>query len=237
MIFFPVSIVPHCRGAVRFINVTKIHSNLIRILIVDDDPLVLSSLRAYFASTEDIQVVAEACDGVEALSALDDVVVDIVLADIHMPRMNGVLLLHEVKKRPDSPIFVALTSLDTDSTMLDILAGGGAGYIVKSSRPQAIIAAVYDAMAGGTTVSPQSMKRLVTYLSGNSSTPQPRKKSDHCSPLSPLTGVEKAVLDHLCDGKSNAEIAMVMNYSESTVKKHVSHLISLFGAQSRLSRD
>ncbi|AKK02004.1 response regulator [Corynebacterium epidermidicanis] len=204
------------------------------VLLVDDDPLVMSSLKAYFASTPDIRVAAEARNGVEALEILDRVSVDIILTDIHMPEMDGVTLLREVKKRPNPPVFVAITALDTDATMIDILTGGGAGYIVKSSRPQTIIAAVRDALQGGTTVSPQAMTRLVDRLSAPEPADQPDKgKFDEV--FATLNSNEKQILALICEGKSNEEIAGVTHYAESTVKKQVSHLISLFGVTSRLS--
>lgn len=210
------------------------HTPGTRVLIVDDDPLVLSSLRSYFATTEDIYVVAEARDGLEALTTLDSLSVDLVLADIHMPTMDGVTLLHEIQRRREPPAFVAITALDTDSTMLEVLAGGGAGYIIKSSRPQAIITAVRDATAGGTAISPQALRRLVGYISDRPTTPKsPIKESS--TTYDSLTDIEKRVLEHLCKGMSNAEIAKTMNYSESTVKKHVSKLISDFNVTSRLS--
>lgn len=204
------------------------------VLIVDDDPLVLSSFRQYFATTQDIRVVAEARDGIEALTALDNVNVDVVLADIHMPEMDGVTLLHEVQRRADPPAFVAITALDSDETMLKVLAGGGAGYIVKSSRPQAIITAVRDTVTGGTTVSPQALSRLVDYIP-EEVPPLASRRADLSLVYESLTKAEGHVLRCLCDGLSNAEIASAMKYSEATVKKHVSHLISCFGATSRLS--
>lgn len=204
------------------------------VLIVDDDPLVLSSFRQYFDTTEDIRIVAEARDGVEALTALDNVNVDIILADIHMPEMDGVTLLREVQRRVDPPAFVAITALDSDETMLKVLAGGGAGYIVKSSRPQSIITAVRDAVVGGTTVSPQALRRLIDYIPEEAPTPVPRQ-ADLSPVYESLTKVERRVLQHLCEGLSNAEIASAMKYSEATVKKHISHLISWFGVTSRLS--
>lgn len=203
-------------------------------LIVDDEPLVLSSFRQYFATTEDIRVVAEARDGIEALTAVDNVNVDIVLADIHMPEMDGVTLLYEVQRRENPPAFVAITALDNDETMLKVLAGGGAGYIVKSSRPQTIITAVRDAVTGGTTVSPQALSRLVDYIPEEVPTPAPNR-ADLSPVCESLTKAERRVLWHLCEGLSNAEIASAMKYSDATVKKHVSHLISCFGATSRLN--
>ncbi|WP_236592680.1 response regulator [Corynebacterium striatum] len=205
-----------------------------RVLIVDDDPLVLHSFRQYFATTEDIRVVAEAHNGIEALTAIDSVNVDIVLADIHMPEMDGVTLLQEVQRRLSPPVFVAITALDSDETMLKVLAGGGAGYIIKSSRPQAIITAVREAMTGGTTVSPQALNRLIKYIPGKVLTPA--FPQTNLSPVyERLTKAETHVLQYICQGLSNAEIASAMKYSEATVKKHVSHLIACFGVTSRLS--
>lgn len=210
------------------------HGVGIWVLIVDDDPLVLSSLRQYFAATDDIRVVAEARDGADALARLDNVQVDVVLADIHMSTMDGVSLLREIQRCEDPPMFVAITALDNDETMLKVLAGGGAGYIVKSARPKGIVTAVRDAVAGGTTVSPQALSRLVDYLPDEKSAPSPSTLS--ASPLyEELTPVEKNVLEQLCQGKSNADIASALNYSEATVKKHISLLISQFNASSRLS--
>lgn len=202
-------------------------------LLVDDDPIVRSSLKSYFASTSDIRVIAEACDGIEALEFLRAVSIDVVVADIHMPTMDGIALLRRIRQEQQPPVFVAITALDSDSTMLEVLASGGAGYIIKSSKPQAIISAVRDAMSGGTTVSPQALKRLVGHVAGvplaPNSTDMERVQVYH-----ELTGVEKDVLKHLCEGSSNSEIARAMNYSESTVKKQMSKLIALFGVSSRL---
>lgn len=205
-----------------------------RVLLVDDNPLILSSFRQYFATTKDICVVAEAHNGIEALTALDSVDADVILADIHMPEMDGVALLHEVQRRTDPPVFLAITALDSDETMLRVLAAGGAGYIVKDSRPQEIISAIRDAMTGGTTVSPQALRRLVSYIPEKIPTPAP-PRAEPFSAYAGLTRVENDVLRHICQGLSNAEIASAMNYSEATVKKHVSHLIASFDVTSRLS--
>ena len=210
------------------------HTAQVKVLLVDDDPEVLSSFRQYFATTKDIRVVAEAHDGVEALTVLDNVLLDIILADIHMPEMDGVTLLHEVRRRTDPPPFVAITAFDGYETMLRVLAGGGAGYIVKNSRPQAIISAVRDALTGGITVSPQALSRLVDYIPDKVPA-SAAHRADSFSAYQDLTKVEARILHYICQGLSNAESASAMKYSEATVKKHVSHLIARFGATSRLS--
>jgi DNA-binding NarL/FixJ family response regulator len=148
----------------------------LRLIIVDDDPLVLSSLRMYFntPAAEGIEVVGEACDGNHALELLDREPADVIMADVHMPGMGGLDLLDEVLARPDPPQFVAMTSLDEDETMLRILRQGGRGYILKSSRPQYIIDTVLEAARGGTIVSPQPATRLVQRLADRpASVPEP----------------------------------------------------------------
>ena len=201
-------------------------------MIVDDDPMVLTALRTYFSSTQDIRVVAEASNGLEALKMLDNIDVDIILADIHMPEMDGVSLLRAIRQRENPPEFIAITALDTDDTMLEVLCNGGAGYIVKSSRPQAIISAMRDAVAGGTAISPHALKRLVGHLPDGTA---PNNIHSAESKLNTLTANEMKILGRLCDGKSNAEIAEALQISESTVKKQVSNLIAAFGVTSRLS--
>jgi DNA-binding NarL/FixJ family response regulator len=142
----------------------------VRLLIVDDDPLVLSSLRLYFGSPAgaSIDVVGEATSGPEALDLLAacsaDAPVDVVLADIHIPGMDGVELLGRIRELPDPPVFVAMTALDEEETMLSVLARGGRGYILKSSRPEFIIDTVLATVSGGTVVSPQPASNLVRHL-------------------------------------------------------------------------
>ncbi|MDO5512949.1 response regulator transcription factor [Corynebacterium sp.] len=200
---------------------------MISVLIVDDDPLVLETLPLYLHSAGDLRVVATARHGRAALEALDETAVDVILADIHMPVMNGRDLLHHVHGFADPPAFVAMTGVDTDESMLSILAQGGSGYIIKSARPEEYIAAIRDATKGGTTVSPQAMSRLRDYLP----TPGDEEVRRLWDTLSEL---DRCILHELCTGKSNADIARALHYSESTIKRRLSHLAAQFAASSRL---
>lgn len=201
----------------------------IRLFIVDDDQRVRDGFLAYFSYVEDITVVGTAKDGAEALDTLRQISVDVVLSDINMPRMGGIELLGEVKKFPQPPTFVAITSLDTDDSMLRMIGGGAAGYVVKSEAPAKIIDAVRDAFNGGTTVSPEALSRLVDYVP-----PVDPRSDETIRRIESLSPAERTILDLLCQGHSNSEIARRSFYAESTVKKHVSHLISYFEASSRL---
>lgn len=203
----------------------------IRVFLVDDDPLVRDVLTRYFQSTDDIIVVGTASNGADALERIDPSAVDIVLSDVHMPKMDGATLLRNLAQRPNTPAFLAITALESDRAMLDVLANGGRGYILKSQPPEEIILSVRQAVTGGTVVSPAAMNSLVQYIA-----PQQQPSSTPQRPEMPagITDTEIAVLDLLCEGLSNADIAKQLNYSESTVKKQVSHLLTLFDVSSRL---
>ena len=204
----------------------------IRVFLVDDDELVRSTLRVYFQTTEDITMVGEATNGADCLDQLEEAKPDLVLADIHMPHMDGITLLKHLNSAPNPPTFLAVTAFDSDDTMLKILRAGGAGYILKNQRPRSIIEAVRAAVEGGTVVAPAAMHRLVDYI-GEPATP--RDPVAAAIESHELHDAEIAVLKLLLAGNSNSEIAAATHYSESAVKKHVSRLITIFGASTRLN--
>ena len=207
----------------------------INVLLVDDNPLVLSSFRHYFDTAQDIEVVADASNGEEALEKLREHRVDVVLADIHMPTMDGPTLLERINTLEHRPIFIAVTAFDSDRTMLRVLRLGGAGYVLKSERPHVLIDAVRSATDGGMVVSPQAMTRLVTHLKDDQEAAGRFDPIGEALKLQTLTESERRVLVLLCQGLSNLEIAEELQYSESTVKKYVSNIITQFGATSRLN--
>lgn len=194
----------------------------IKVLIVDDDPLVLSTLRTYFSKAPHIVVVGEASDGNEALNIIAKGGIDVVLTDIHMPNMDGVELLQRIKRVDEPPRFIAITSFDTDETMLKILSFGGNGYILKTARPESIISTVEDVMKGGTVISPVPATRLIKTLPS-------RNFRDYN-----ITEAEREILGLICNGKSNQAIAKELRKSQGTVKKHLSSLFAKFDANSRL---
>lgn len=220
---------------------------VIRLLLVDDDPLVMSSLRLYFSmpAAASIEIVGEATDGTAALELLETLDADVIMTDIHMPGMDGVTLLRQVRSLDNPPVFIAMTALDEDETMLSILSLGGAGYILKSSRPEFIIDTVHQALAGGTVVSPQPATRLVQHLPTPDRPPTeedttavavaPAVDSPAASSrLARLSSAEERVLSLICAGLSNAEIARETGRSASAVKKAVSSLLAKFGTESRI---
>lgn len=200
---------------------------------MDDDPLVRNVLEKYFSGCADIQVVGKAANGEDALRLLQSEQVDLVLSDIYMPTMDGLALLRRVSELKTPTVFLAITALETDAAILEILEHGGRGFILKSQPRDEIILSVRHAVAGGTVVSPAAMTRILPYIRRSESD----RSSDSATEVvarPEATKTEAKVLALLCQGMSNAEIAANLNYSESTVKKHVSNLLTIYGVSSRL---
>lgn len=204
-------------------------------MIEDDDPLVLKVLKKVFSQCKDFKVEATVPSGSDAIDILETACVDVVLADIHMPQMNGIRLLEKLQKMQSSPVFVAMTALDSDRVLLKVLQGGAKGYILKTQPPALVVQAVRSALRGGALISPESLERLL-----NSFSPYPKLKNPHSPANSAnklgesLSDIEQKIISLLCQGKSNSDIAAAMSYSESTIKKRVSILIHKFGCSSRL---
>ncbi len=156
----------------------------IRLAIVDDERFVIDNLCDYFSMDENVEVVLTAGNGEEALKKLDEVAVDVVLSDIHMPRMGGIALLWTLQQRLNPPAFIAMTGVDTDGSMLETLAGGGAGYIIKSDPVENIQRAITDALKGGTSLAPECLSRLVNYIPLASAEEVSRQQSSATCPTS-----------------------------------------------------
>lgn len=203
------------------------------LLLVDDDPLVLEALGHYFATAEDMEVRATAENGKDALEQLKANDIDAVIADIHMPEMDGTELLREINKLEDPPVFIAMTAMDNDDTLKEVMSHKAAAYILKSSKPAYIQDTVREAVRGGTVVAPQSLTRLfqqMPELHADNDAAAP----DHSPETPNISPAQERILDLVCEGKSNEEIATSTHYAAGTVKKYVSSLLSEFHAKSRL---
>ena len=198
-------------------------SPVVRVALVDDDPFVLTALRSYLSTHEGIEIASTFTRAADALAFLRDVPVDVLLTDVRMPGMDGLELLGWVRQERPGIAVVVLTSFDDDQAMLTALSASANGFLLKDSAPEEIIRAVLAAADGGTTISPATASRLVAHHMR----PAP-------PPLPGVTAAEQAVLDLLCEGYSNAEIASRLVIAEATVKTHVSHLMKKFQVASRL---
>ena len=196
----------------------------VRVAIVDDDPFVVQALRSYLSSSPRIEVLSTFTSARDLLAFLKRIPVDVLVSDVRMPGMDGLELLARVQEQHPRTAVVMLTSFDDDSAMLTALSQQANGFLLKDSSPEDVIRAVIAAHSGGTTISPTTTSRLVSQHL------RPRRVGGHPD----LTETEQAVLDLLCEGYSNAEIAGRLVVAESTVKTHVSNLMKKYGTPSRL---
>jgi DNA-binding NarL/FixJ family response regulator len=193
---------------------------VIRVLAVDDEPMVCAHLRTILGSSGDIEVVAEAHDGLEALTQIDAVRPDVVLLDLRMPGLDGLGALDRIAARPDPPVVVVLTTFDADEHVLRALHAGAIGFLVKSTPPEDLIQLVRVAAEGHTVLSPAAARRLIA-----ASTDQRAARERARRQVAALTEREAEVLALLGGGLSNAQIAGRLYLSEATVKGYVSRML------------
>jgi DNA-binding NarL/FixJ family response regulator len=204
----------------------------IRVLLVDDDALVRSSLKMLLGSAEQIEVVAEADDGRGVLPAVDRYHPDIVLMDIRMPELDGIAATRLLQSQPRAPAVIVLTTFDADELVTRALQAGAAGFLLKHTAPTEIIRAIESVHAGEGSVSPEIARRLIALVAGDrdASVRQERARER----LASLTEREREVAVAVGRGRSNAEIAAELSVTVATVKAHVSHLLTKLQVDNRV---
>lgn len=204
----------------------------IRVLLVDDDPLVRSGLKMMLAAATELNVVGEACDGQGVLRAVDLHHPDVVLMDIRMPRLDGIAATRLLRGQPSPPQVIVLTTFDADELVLRALRAGAAGFLLKDSAPRDIVAAIQSVHAGDGSLSPAIARRLIGLVAGDPDTAARQEQARQR--LSALTPRERQVADAIAQGHSNARIAARLHMSLATVKAHVSRLLVKLGAENRV---
>jgi DNA-binding NarL/FixJ family response regulator len=201
---------------------------VIRVLVVDDEPMVCAHLRTILGSAGDIEVVDEAHDGADGVEAAVRSRPDVVLMDLRMPGVDGLTAIERISKLPDPPVVVVLTTFDADQYVLRALRGGAAGFLVKSTPPEDLIGLVRVAAEGNTVLSPAAARRLIAASADNQ---QARDRARRL--VAALTEREAEVLTGLSDGLSNAQIGARLYLSEATVKGYVSRILDKLGCANR----
>ncbi|MEW2459508.1 MULTISPECIES: response regulator [Microbacterium] len=200
----------------------------IRVVIVDDDPLVRSALSHFVSRAPEITVVAQAEDGREALSTVEREKPDVVMMDVQMPEMNGIEATAAIAQRWPDVRILAVTTLDGSDTVLPMLSAGASGYLLKDSSAEDIVTGVREVFAGQSSLSPRIASMLIRHV--RDSTPA----ATAADALEPLTDREEEVLQCLAKGMSNAEIAKALIVSEGTVKAHLGRMMSKWHLRDRV---
>ncbi len=191
----------------------------IRILLVDDHPVVRAGLSGLLASQPDFVVVGEASNGLEALSVLEQVGADVVLMDLRMPQMDGVTAIRQVRARFPKVQVLVLTTYDTDSEIVRAVEAGATGYLLKDVPREELFRAVRLCAKGEAVLSPPVAARLLGRMRG------PSEET--------LSMRELEVLSLVAKGFSNKEIARKLKISEATVKTHLLHAFGKLGVDDR----
>lgn len=205
--------------------------DVIRVLIVDDDPLVRSALGLMIGGQPDIEVVAEASDGREGIAMSQQHRPDVVLMDIRMPVLNGLDATRELHQKPDPPRVIVLTTFDADDYVTSAIAAGADGFVLKDTPPAEIVAAIRTVAAGDPMLSPSATASLIRQVRSDNG---PDRSAEARQRLSVLTEREHEVALAVGRGLSNAEIAGELFLSVPTVKAHVSRLFDKLGATNRV---
>jgi DNA-binding NarL/FixJ family response regulator len=203
----------------------------VRVVLVDDDPLVRAGLRMILGGAPDIDVVAEAADGQDAVDVVLREAPDVVLMDIRMPRTDGLAATRRMLDRGTSARIIVLTTFDTDDMVVTALSYGAAGFLLKDTSPADLVDAVRRVAAGQPILSPSVTAQLIATVT------RPRDEAVRRSArarLARLTDREREVAEAVSEGLTNAEIADRLHLGVATVKTHVGALFSKLDVTNRV---
>ena len=208
-------------------------ADALRVVLVDDEALVRSGLRLLLSNAPDIEVVAEASNGRDAVATVLDTQPDVVLMDIRMPVMDGIAAVEKILSVQTVPI-IMLTAFDTDSFILRALRAGAAGFLLKSTPPESLMAAVRAAAAGQPLLSPEVVDKLVGMQGPALSDAHSHHTRTARNHLGRLSSREREIAELVAQGLNNQDIADQLVVSMATVKSHMQHILKKIGGTSRV---
>ncbi|MFE1754773.1 response regulator [Streptomyces anandii] len=211
----------------------------IRLLLVDDDPLVRAGLSLMMGGADDIEIVGEAADGTEVEDLVDRTLPDVVLMDVRMPGMDGLTATERLRGRARAPQVVLLTTFHADEQVLRALRAGASGFVLKDTPPAEIVDAVRRVAAGDPVLSPAVTRRLIRHATGTGAGaaagagPGDRRARAR-ERVAALNEREREVALRIGRGLANAQIAAELFVSVATVKAHVSRVLTKLALNNRV---
>ncbi|MBW1597427.1 response regulator transcription factor [Streptomyces sp. JJ38] len=207
----------------------------VRVLVVDDDPLVRSGLRLMLGGAPEVEVVGEAADGGEVAARVAAHAPDVVLMDVRMPGVDGLAATEALRRDERAPEVLVLTTFHSDDFVLRALRAGAAGYVLKDTPPADIVAAVLRVAAGEPVLSPAVLRRLIARATVDGAGPGPGSRAARARErLGSLGEREREVALAVGRGRSNAEIAAELFMGVPTVKTHVSRILTKLDLNNRV---
>jgi DNA-binding NarL/FixJ family response regulator len=203
----------------------------VRVLVVDDDALVRAGLSMMLSGLPDVRVVGEVSDGADVLVAVDEHRPDVVLMDIRMPRVDGLAATATLRARSKAPEVIVMTTFDSDDHILRAMRAGASGFLLKHTPPPDIIEAIRRVAAGEPMLSPDVLRRMMSYVAAAGVDP---RRARARAALDRLSEGERAVAALVGKGHTNAEIGKELSISVATVKAYVSRLLTKLDLNNRV---
>lgn len=203
----------------------------VRVLLVDDDPLVRSALELMLSSAGGLTVVGSVGDGDQVVTAVQGHHPDVVLMDVRMPRMDGITATQELRRLPRPPRVLVLTTFAEDAAVMRAVESGATGFLLKTAAPAEIIAAVRRVAAGEGVLAQASVREVFDHVAAH---PVVIRGREAASRLAGLTARERDIVVRVAQGLSNADVARELFVSEATVKSHLGAVLARLGCSGRV---
>ena len=207
------------------------HSDPIRILIVEDQQLIRRAFATMLSLEPDMDVVAQAADGAEAIQLARAWRPDIVLMDLQMPRLGGAAATRRISAECPGTQVIVLTTFDTDELVFEAISSGAQAYLLKDASEADILETIRSVKRGGSRLAPSVTRKLLDEF--RQARPAERPRAEDELPSEPLTEREERVLSLVAEGRSNKQIANTLCLAEGTVKNYVSRIMEKLGARTR----
>ncbi|WP_338748839.1 response regulator transcription factor [Janibacter alittae] len=208
-------------------------SRTLRVLLVDDQPLIRSGFAMMLSVEDDLEVVGEAATGREAVDMAATHRPDVIVMDVQMPVMDGVAATREIVERELGRVLI-LTTFDRDDYLFDALRAGASGFLLKNAEAEQLVEALRAVGHGHALLAPEVTKRVIAQMSADPQATGEGSPSPHAGLISQLTGRELDVLRLVGTGKSNREIAAELVIGAATVKTHVSSIFAKLQVRDRV---